>query len=163
MKTIVMIRHAKAEASYDDDFKRSLQKKGALDAEHLSLKLSSLGIIPQRIIASTANRAWETASIYAKNLSFEVLNIEAWPAFYDGVTTYDFLAKIAETSNQIDCIFVVGHNPTIHYLVHNLCSDFNKDTPTCATAVIQFDVEYWKDIEARTGKLELHLTPQPNF
>ncbi|MFV0554237.1 MAG: SixA phosphatase family protein [Mangrovibacterium sp.] len=160
MKTIVMIRHAKAESGgYDDDFNRKLQIKGEHDATQLSGKLKAVGIVPQRMIASPAARAWATASIYAQQLGFNTSKIEAWEAFYEHATTQDLLEKIHATSADADCLFIVGHNPTIHYLAYNLCDEFLYDMPTCATSVIQFDVKDWTDIEARTGKVFLHLEP----
>ncbi|MFV0521273.1 MAG: SixA phosphatase family protein [Mangrovibacterium sp.] len=164
MKTIVMIRHAKAESGgYENDFNRKLQPKGELDAAAIGARLQTLRIIPNRIIASPADRAWKTAAIYAEKLAFEESKIEPWEAFYRGATTHNLLEKVYETSDKFGCIYIVGHNPTIHYLTHNMCVEFNKDTPTCATAVIQFDVVSWKDVEARIGKLLLHLVPQVNF
>lgn len=161
MKTIVMIRHAKAESGgFEDDFNRKLQFKGEKDAEAIGGQLQALGIIPQRVVASSATRAWQTASIFAQGVHFNAAAIEPWEAFYHGVTTQDLLCKVQETADVSNCIFIIGHNPTIHYLSYNLCADFDRDTPTCATAVLQFDVEHWSDIEARTGKLYLHLVPK---
>ncbi|MFV0290147.1 MAG: SixA phosphatase family protein [Mangrovibacterium sp.] len=159
MKTLVMIRHAKAESGgFDDDFNRKLLQQGKDDAERLSVKLREIGFNPQRIISSSAVRAKETAAIYANNLSFHS-PIEHWDSFYHSATTQELLDKVAETGDDKDCVFIFGHNPTMHYLIYNICADFNRDTPTCATAIIQFSVEKWSEIEARTGKLFLHLVP----
>lgn len=160
MKTVVMIRHAKAESGgFENDEKRKLSPKGRLDAAQISSQLRVLNFTPGRMLASTADRAWETAEIYAQHTGFNNAAIEPWEAFYHGVSTFELLEQLQQTPEKADCVFIVGHNPTMHYLSHNLCVEFNQNTPTCATAVIHFNVDNWQDIDARMGSLFLHLTP----
>ncbi len=159
-----MVRHAKAESGgFDNDFNRKLHPRGEADAIQLAQQLNALGVVPNRIISSSANRAISTARIYSEHLNFPSENIELWSEYYEGVTTQDLIDKLQESPNSIDVICIFGHNPTVHYLVHNMCSNFNHDTPTCATAIIDFKANSWQDIKAREGNITHHLTPKASF
>ncbi len=158
MKTIILVRHAKAESpAFDDDFSRALQPEGIADAKKLSETIKKIKLVPNKIISSTAKRAMQTAKIYSEQ--FNITKIEAWSEFYYGVTTQEFVEKIAQTEETANTLMIFGHNPTIHYLIDNMCKYFNNNTPTCATAVIEFEVESWNQVEPRIGKLKYHLTP----
>ena len=68
MKTIYLVRHAKAEKGKVDspDVKRRLNKKGKNDARRLAKKLLKGGFTPDFLVTSSAKRAVETARIFAK-------------------------------------------------------------------------------------------------
>ena len=59
-----------------------------------------------------------------------------------------------------ECIMVVGHNPSIEYLAFNLSEEFYEYVPTCTVIGVEFDVDNWKDIDARTGKISLYEYPK---
>ena len=70
------------------------------------------------------------------------------------------LYEVITLAADIETVFVFGHNPTVHYLVNNLVRFFNSDTPTCSTAVIEFEVDQWKKVSSREGNLVMHLKPR---
>ncbi|PTN06780.1 histidine phosphatase family protein [Mangrovibacterium marinum] len=161
MKRVVIVRHAKAVPyGYDDDFNRKLRDSGKEDAALLSEKLKELYVSPDLIIASPAKRAYKTAKIYAETYGYAKENIQKDEDLYDGLTTMDFIDMLHTLPAEMETVFVFGHNPTVHYLVNNLVRFFNSDTPTCSTAVIEFEVDRWNQISSREGKLTMHLKPR---
>lgn len=160
MKRLVIVRHAKAVPyGYEDDYNRKLKRSGKDDAATLSSKVKIMGISPDLIISSPAKRAFGTAKIYAKTFDYAKTKIQKEKDLYEGLTTYDFIEMLRIIPDEVNTVFVFGHNPTVHYLTNNLLRSFNSDTPTCSTAGIEFDIENWSNVDSREGKLAFHLKP----
>jgi phosphohistidine phosphatase len=161
MKRVVIVRHAKSVPyGYDDDFNRDLTERGINDAEKLSLKLRALGVFPELVIASPATRTMHTAAIYCQNLGYEINSIQQEQDLYDGITTHDFIELLHQLSEEVQTVFVFGHNPTVHTLAYNLVHEFYSDMPTCATVALDFQFEKWKFIAARSGEVAFQLLPK---
>lgn len=161
MKRVVIVRHAKSVPyGYDDDFNRDLADRGKNDAKLVSSELKKRGIRPDVMISSPAKRALKTARIFAENLQFDSSEIREKEEIYDGMTTSEFVEMIQELPDNAETAFFFGHNPGFYYFAGNLLERFNDDMPTCATVGIDFDVDSWKSIEARTGKLAFHIVPK---
>jgi len=161
MKRLIIVRHAKAEPfGYEDDFNRDLTDRGISDAGKISLKLKSLGIIPDLVIASPAKRTMHTGTIYCQNLGINISSIRQEEVLYGGLTTQSFVEMLHGLPEKVQTVFLFGHNPTVHSLVVNLVSAFHSDMPTCATVVIDFNVDQWKEVSAREGKVVMQFTPK---
>jgi phosphohistidine phosphatase len=161
MKRVIIVRHAKSVPyGYDDDFNRDLTDRGINDADKISSRLSEMGITADLVIASPATRTMQTARIFCKNLGFDVKSIRQEHTFYGGMTTHDFVDLVQKLPEEVQNVFVFGHNPTVYYLVYNLVKYFNADMPTCSTVALDFDVQTWKEVSARGGKLAFQLVPK---
>lgn len=161
MKRVIIVRHAKSVPyGYDDDFHRDLTERGEEDANKISNRLNELGIVPDRIIASPAVRTMHTSAIFCKNLGFDLKSVQEEASFYGGVTTQRFVELLQQLPEEVQTVFVFGHNPTVYYLVYNLLKNFTADMPTCSTVVLDFEVQNWKDVAARGGKMAHHITPK---
>ena len=161
MKRVVLVRHAKSVPyGYDDDFNRDLANRGKNDAKLVSTELNERGIFPDVMISSPAKRALKTARIFGDNLNYKRSDIREVEDIYDGLTTSEFVRLINETPENARTAFFFGHNPGFHYFVSNLLKNFYGDMPTCSTVGIDFNVDSWKDIEARTGTMAFHIVPR---
>jgi phosphohistidine phosphatase len=161
MKRVIIVRHAKSVPyGYDNDFYRDLTERGISDAEKISSRLKEMSFTPDMVIASPATRAMRTASIFCKNLGYDVKSIHEEPAFYGEITTQGFIDYIQQLNENIETVFIFGHNPAVYYLVYNMVKYFNADMPTCSTVALDFDVQTWKDVSARGGKLAFQLVPK---
>ena len=161
MKRVVIVRHAKSVPyGYEDDFNRDLSDRGKNDAVLVSRELKNQGIIPGIMISSPAKRALKTARIFADNLEFDRKRIEDNEDIYESLTTSEFLELIQSLPEETQTAFFFGHNPGVYYFVSNLLKHYNQDMPTCGTVAIDFNVEKWKKVEARTGKMAVRLTPK---
>jgi len=161
MKRVVIVRHAKSVPyGYDDDFHRDLTERGINDANKISQKLKISGIVPDLVIASPAMRTMSTASIYCQNMGYDTAQIRKEEVLYEGLVTQDFIDMLQELSDEVNTVFVFGHNPTVYYLAYNLVKYFNSDMPTCSTVVLDFPVERWSEVSARGAQMTFQYTPK---
>lgn len=161
MKRVIIVRHAKSVPyGYDNDFHRDLTDRGINDAEKISATLKQEGIIPDLVISSPAKRTMHTASIFCRNLGFNEENIRQESSFYDSATTQDFIEVLQKLPEEVQTVFVVGHNPAVYYWVSNLVKYFNGDMPTCSTVAIDFAVDKWSEVTARIGKKAFQYVPK---
>ena len=161
MKRVIIVRHAKSVPyGYDDDFHRDLTERGIEDANKISIRLNELGIVPDLVMASPAVRTMHTAGIFCKNLSYDLKSVQEASSFYGGVTTQRFVELLQQLTEDVQTVFIFGHNPTVYYLVYNLLKHFTADMPTCSTVALDFEVQRWKDVSARGGKLAFQFVPK---
>ncbi len=161
MKRVIIVRHAKSVPyGYDDDFNRDLSSRGKNDAATIGSELHKLNIKPDVMISSPAKRALKTARIFAEQMEFERKNIIEKQDIYDGQTTSEFVEMIQELPEKASTAFFFGHNPGFYYFVGNLLTSFHGDMPTCSTVGVDFDVDSWKKVSARTGRKAFHLVPR---
>lgn len=164
MKRVILVRHAKSEPyGYDDDFNRDLVDRGIQDAEKISSRLKQDGIIADLVIASPAERAMHTASIYCRNLFYPLALIRQESILYSGLTTLDFVELLHQISDDVQTVLVFGHNPTVHQLAYNLVTNFCAEMPTCSTVAVDFELEKWSEVSAREGKVAFHYVPKNIF
>jgi len=160
MKRVIIVRHAKAVPyGYDHDFTRDLTDRGMNDAQRIGKELKKMGITPDKMISSPANRAIQTAKIFAENLDFNETQIVEIENLYEGMTTSGFIGLINNLTEEHQTVFFFGHNPSFQYFVNNLLERFYDDMPTCSTVAIDFNVDTWKKVEARSGKKAFQLIP----
>lgn len=161
MKQVIIVRHGKAVPyGYDDDFTRDLRERGKSDAKLVSQELNKKGITPDQMISSPAKRAIKTARIFAENLSFNKKDIVEIEDIYGGLTTSEFIELIKKLPEEKETVFFFGHNPGFYYFVSNLLENFYGDMPTTSTVGINFNIDSWNKVEARTGKIAFQLTPK---
>ncbi len=161
MKRVIIVRHAKAVPyGYEDDFSRDLRDRGKNDAKLISTELQRRKIKADVIIASPAKRALKTARIFAENIGFNKKDIVEREDIYRGLTTSEFVEMVQHLPETAGTAFFFGHNPGVYYFVSNLAEEFMGDMPTCSTVAIDFDVDSWQKIEARTGKTAFQLVPR---
>ncbi len=160
MKRVVIVRHAKAVPyGYDDDYTRDLTDRGVTDANLVGKELKRMGVTPDIIVTSPASRALQTALIFAENLEYDKKEIVEFENIYHGLTTSGFLELIKKLPENAQTAFFFGHNPSFQYFVNNLLEKFFEDMPTCSTIAIDFNVDSWKNVQARSGNKAFQLTP----
>ena len=69
------------------------------------------------------------------------------------------LTLITRLDNQANTVMLVGHNPGFEELLKTLTGEVH-GMPTATLAGIEFEVDDWSQVKARTGKLTLLLTPK---
>lgn len=157
MKKLLLIRHAKAAHDLNYvDFERPLKSSGIKDAEFMAGRLLSEKIVPQQLVTSPALRTVSTADIFAQYLSLakpkEDLRV------YDA-SRLTLLEVINSFDNKKDFIGLVGHNPTMEQIINHLTGN-TVDFPTCAIALIEFDLDDWAAVSAQTGTLKWYSIPK---
>lgn len=158
MKNLILIRHAKS--SWDApliDKDRPLSKRGINDAHLIAANIENY--LPDTYIvwSSTAQRAKNTAYIFAETLSIPQDTI----LFKDSLYTFDekSLEKIIKTcDNQYDNLILFGHNDAITNFVNTFGDQFVGNIPTSGFVHISFAEDNWADI--KKGKIKKLLFPR---
>ena len=147
MKNLIFVRHAKS--SWETPLKdrdRPLSKNG-LQAAHLVSSYVSK-YLPKTYLfwTSVAERASQTALIFAQNLSYPIESI----IYKEELYTFDEnqLAKVIKScKNEFDSVILFGHNGAITNFVNKFGDVFIENVPTSGFVSLQFDVDDWSAIE----------------
>lgn len=157
-KRLILIRHAKSSWEHPGpDHDRPLNKRGYKSAPAVGSWLRQNGYLPEAILSSSAKRTRETHD----GLGFKV------PARFERSL---YLAEpdimLAELrSETADSVLMLGHNPGIAVFAELLVAqapDHHRffDYPTCATTVMDFDIDDWSALEFGTGKVQGFVIPR---
>ncbi|MDD2799291.1 MAG: histidine phosphatase family protein [Bacteroidales bacterium] len=161
MRTLVLIRHAKAESAEQgvNDFNRKLTDGGKSDAAKMASLLKKQNINPQLLICSSAKRAYQTCAIFAGQFSIESKEIVKKNRLYDEIDVPELKQLLTEEAQTRGTVFVVGHNPTLANLIGELTTDFDGHLPTSGVAVIKFNIDNWDELGVEKGEMKLFATP----
>lgn len=161
MKTLTLLRHAKSDWSHAtlSDYERPLNKRGE-ESTQLMASLFTRGVVPMptHILSSSAVRTTQTVEHITKAIGYT--HTIAYERSLYLTNPSHLLDKIAITIDDIDCLLVCNHNPTITELLQQLISRQTPEMPTCSIAVITFDITSWADIYHQKGTLVLFETPK---
>ncbi|MCB7137288.1 SixA phosphatase family protein [Cellulosimicrobium marinum] len=112
-RRLVLLRHAKAErAGAVDDVLRPLRLDGRRQASRVGSALRDSGLVPERVLCSSALRTrqtWELLSAHLGDVAPEVLVDDT---LYSADVA-DVLALVAATDPRVRTLLVVGHEPTM--------------------------------------------------
>jgi phosphohistidine phosphatase len=153
-KTLYILRHAKSDWSDRtlSDFDRPLNKRGIAQVPQIAAVLAAKNNFPQAIISSPANRAFSTAKIVAISVGITENQIGSEKRVYEA-NIFTLMYLLQETSNEIDCLLLVGHNPGVSGLVNTLSKQKAAPIPTCALIELELEIEAWEDIAPECAKL----------
>lgn len=161
MKHLYIIRHAKSDwISGIEDFERGLNNRGGLQSIELGAYLKTNSIRPDLIISSSARRTVETSLNIAKEVNYPFSKIQKAISIYEA--HYEqYLPEIWGVDNQLNTVFIVGHNPGVSNLVYALTGEYVEFKTSCI-AHLTFELEDWEEILPNTGRLVQFITPS-NF
>ncbi len=150
-KTLLVMRHAKSSWDHPglDDYDRPLNERGLHDAPRMAAWLRRQGLVPERIISSTATRAITTAEILAEHL-------EPTPEVIPHRDLYladpeEYYQAVRLLGDPCDRVMLVGHNPGLEELVEYLSGEYHR-MPTAAIAVFEFDLHEWATFDPTTNQ-----------
>lgn len=160
-KILYLVRHAKS--SWSDaslaDRDRPLNKRGRRSAPDMGKRLAVRGHQPELIISSPARRAFSTAKKIAKELAFDKSEIVTDESLYFAGTR-SMVNLLEGLDDRYQKVMIVGHNPAMTSLL-NILSDGSVDNmPTCAIAVIDFDMASWSGMSVTGGIVQEYDFPK---
>jgi phosphohistidine phosphatase len=159
MKKLCLIRHAKTTWSAGvDDYHRPLEERGENDAQELGKILLEHQLKPDLILASSAKRALDTATLIAKEVHYPDGKVITNEGLYKAGVE-DLLQIVQGINNKYVTIYLVGHNPGLTLLANYLAEDHSVNLPTCGVYCVEFATEHWHDIAEVEGKTILVETP----
>jgi len=160
---LILIRHAKSswDDPFMDDHDRVLNERGQKSATAIGGWMEESGYLPDVILCSDAARTVQTeARIVAKLAVAPALHTTGLLYHAAPDTILDLVKK--QTSRTIA---VIGHNPGIGMLANGLVvlapgHHRFSDYPTCATAVIDFAMQSWREVAPNTGTCTDFVVPR---
>jgi len=160
MKTLLLIRHAKAEWGDfgQSDVSRRLSEHGEKQAHAIANSIKSEGFIPDCILSSSAKRTEMTTQILIAGMGCSIQQVQWYDDLYlaEAGTLFD-AARQADDRNQI--VAIVAHNPGLSELAEHLLNESVREMSTATVVAITWNVEHWSDISAGTGTLSAYLRP----
>lgn len=123
---MMFMRHGAAVDGYEfpgPDAARPLQEDGRLETARVARRLLTADLVPQLFIASDLVRAQETAQVVreacvaAQRPAGELLVTEHLRPETTAQAWYGYLGQIAPRLEGIPAVLVVGHRPSLEYLV----------------------------------------------
>ncbi|BCK72119.1 MULTISPECIES: SixA phosphatase family protein [Streptomyces] len=164
-RRIVLLRHAKAEWSDSSDHERPLAGRGRKDAPVAGRWLAGAGITPDLTLCSTSVRTRETWKLAVHELPQRPKTVYE-ERIYEA-SLGELIALLNETSDEVNDLMLVGHNPGVHALADALSGEAEGDLlprmnrsgfPTASVAVLTFNGS-WKSVEHGVGRLVAYWTP----
>ena len=166
MRSLILMRHAKAaQPRGDGDFNRPLAERGRAAAPAAGAFILKLGLVPERLLVSSALRARETCALASAAGGLP-------PAEFDDelylATPSALLRKIRRLPARTRSLMIIGHNPGLAELTHQLADEAESDAaallksarkfPTASIAV--FDVlAPWSELQDGDCALRRFITP----
>ncbi len=160
MKTLTILRHGKAARNdvATSDYERPLSPRGEADVPVMAERITDAGIRPSLIMSSPAARAWTTAKLVARALSYPVEFLQREDRLY--LASLDkLLDVVAEQDAAFNSIVVVGHNPGLTELANHLLPGVTDSIPTCGIVSLNIETDSW-DLRHR-NPIELGLCDSP--
>lgn len=161
MKNIILVRHATAVKRSSDkaDFKRSLKKSGRKEAGEMAERLKAMKVRPTLFISSPANRAFETAEIFAEGLGRSAKKIKKNDELYGDLTPEGFLELMRGLDDKSDSAIIFGHDPSFTEFARFLVPGFDGDMPKAGVLGVDVDVASWKEVKPELAKKAFFFHP----
>jgi len=148
VKTLLILRHAKSSWKRPvDDHERPLNRRGKSDAPRMGRLLRERGLVPERIVSSTARRARKTAARVAKAAGYtgEIeLSADLYLAGPEGCQR-----ALRRIPDDPACVLVIGHNPGLEMFLDGLTGREER-LPTAALVQVRLDVDRWEEVDGGT-------------
>ncbi|WP_395104797.1 SixA phosphatase family protein [Actinomadura sp. SCN-SB] len=155
MPSLIVLRHAKAAAGPGlPDIDRPLNERGRRDAAATGEWLRNGGLTPDAVLCSTAVRTRQTLV----GLALTTSEVAYESRIYDNDPDV-LLDLVRGTGDEVRRLLLIGHNPSVHLLVHDLAGEGPRDFPTSALAVIDI-AGTWSDARKGGGSLITYRTPK---
>ena len=146
MKTLFLVRHAKAGTGEADhlDRDRPLTGHGEAQAAHMGERLAGRGVRAQWLLSSPAARALATARLVAGKIGHDTGSIAVDECLYEARMS-TVLERVRRLDDALDTVVLFGHNPAFAELANRLSPTISR-MPTAAVAGFTFDVGSWSEV-----------------
>jgi phosphohistidine phosphatase len=172
VKRLLLLRHAKAVpgTTKSGDHGRPLNERGRLDAPRMGIAMQHRRYLPDLVLCSTAKRTLETWENVVPEL-VEKPEVKCSDELY--LAPWKLIANMVRAQPETaNVVLVIGHNPGLEECARALARKphtdderkrlevLNEKFPTCALAVLDFDVDVWSEIAPGAGVLTDFIRPR---
>lgn len=162
MKKIIFVRHGKAEQEAQglSDFERSLTSNGKMVSKQMAQLFRQKEPSPGLFISSPAFRALETALIFAGETGVSYDSIIMNSKLYYGTNLEKLLKILSGLDDEVGTITIFGHNPSFSDMPQALSRTGCDPLPKTAVVCLSFEVESWKEVGRKSGRVDYFLNPK---
>ncbi len=148
MKSLLLVRHAKSSWDHPGltDFERPLNKRGLSDAPMMAQRLLQRKVQIDAFVSSTANRAFTTATFFAKAYGVSEDHITGIPRLYHAMPE-TFTEVISQLNDQWRTVALFSHNPGITEFINELGLARIDNMPTCGVFGLHIKADHWADFD----------------
>lgn len=156
----MIMRHGKSDwdTGSHDDHARPLSSRGVASAERMGEVLRDLGLAPELVISSTAQRAKTTAELARIAGGWSTRLVLADELY--GASVEDSLEVVSRFGGEHHRLMIVGHEPTWSMLVQHL-TGARCAMRTASVADIEVLSGDWASVASSSGTLVTLLQPRP--
>ena len=152
VKKLFLLRHGHAVSGFNmRDYDRTLSQDGEQTIAALAIQLKAKEIHIDQIICSPAIRTMQTCNILTTGINYEG-NVDYVNAIYEA-TTNQLFQLISETSDQVNDIMLIGHNPGISYLCDYLTTNRNTGMSPGNLIEIHIECDHWNEVTKGSGTI----------
>ncbi len=150
MKTIILMRHAKAEQdSEKSDFERELTDDGIRVARETGTALLDIGLSIDRIIASSSTRTRQTANLVAEVMQSAPKRQDLDELYLAPPKQIKDALRGQETNDE-SSVLIVGHNPGIASVICRWADESLAVSPG-TVAVFESSADTWDNVRRKAG------------
>jgi phosphohistidine phosphatase len=162
---LTLIRHARALPAdrQATDFERPLDRRGLAEAAEMARRCQELGHRPDRLVASPAVRAAQTADCFVRAFELPSTAVALEPRCY--LAEASQLLEIArEVPTACRHLFIVGHNPGLSELARRLAvRDAPSSMETAGLFTLRLAAADWASLDEGTGRDGRYDSPALHF
>lgn len=158
------MRHGKSSWDHPelDDFQRPLATRGRNDAPRMARRFLRRERAPDVIVSSPAERAVQTAAIFASELGLSEDRLILEPRIYEA-SWPTLLDIVQELHDSWTSVMLVGHNPGFTQFARLLAAATPANIPTAGVAVLSLPADSWRMVhEDMQAELWFDYPKNPN-
>jgi phosphohistidine phosphatase len=163
-KILLLVRHGAAEHGANTtmlhDVDRELISTGIIEAARMGKFIAEKGYKADLIVSSSANRAKDTAKIFAEQQQYLAENIQIDDKIYGGGAR-SYLEYITKIDESVNVVLIVGHNPDISFFSEYITRpNFEDAMATAGVVIMSFEENLkWADLSSKSGKFVAYFSP----
>lgn len=160
-RLIILIRHGKAMPKNVglSDEERILTETGRRECEKVGRALSRKAIRIDRCLSSHADRALETAHLFAPYLDYPIAKIQIVSTLYNSDTIQPIIKLLRGLDDDLRSLAVFGHNPSFEQLAGYFIPAFHAAISKGAAVGISFETKSWAELARASGRLLFMIAP----
>jgi phosphohistidine phosphatase len=146
-RKLFIIRHGKSSWDNDelDDIDRPLAERGTRGAETMARRLMELGLVPELIFSSPANRAVHTALIMTRIWGLDPASLQIHDELY--LASAPEIGQVIERApGSAGSLAIFGHNPSFTLFANTFLDDPLDNLPTAGVVIVTLESDSWKGI-----------------
>lgn len=158
MKTLLLMRHAKAEPDAGDDKARQLIAEGRHDADRVGRFMAEEFGAPGSIVASDAVRARQTAEIVAEALGVpDRLMLDPMAYTFEN----EQLLAVLKAAPDVSMLLLISHSPALEDVTGQLVGTSARQValPPGGFAHLAFESDRWDSVAVGSARLLGLVTP----